>query len=68
MFLLIEKDTSPEGDGFHRAFGCATLEDAARIIARADVNASDVSWGVRRTGRWDSEDRKYVVINQNPEE
>jgi len=65
MFLLIEKDTSPEGDGFHRAFGCATLEDAARITG---AKPGDISWGVRRTGRWDSEDQKYVVIPAAPEQ
>jgi len=44
---------------------CATIEEIAKLVG---ADRSDIHWSLKRCGRWDSEDRKWVVIDQHQEE
>jgi hypothetical protein len=57
MFLLINKK-------FDTVTTYETLDEIAEVLG---VKRDDISWGVKRTGRWDSENTKFVVIADLPD-
>jgi len=58
MFLIIDRN----GDQF---FSAETIADAAK---HCEVDASEISWQLKRTGRWDSVERDFTIIPNLPEE
>lgn len=65
MYLVVRKGKNPEYGSYFAVYGVETVEEAARLC---EADPSDVSWRVRRTGRWDSEDRTWAVFLAEPEE
>jgi hypothetical protein len=55
-YLLICKESDTV-----REFG-----DLLELANHAEADFGDVSWQLKRTGRWDSEDRQFVAIESNP--
>ena len=67
MLLAVRKGKDDQYGTYAAVFRCETYQDAAKLIG-GEVLPGDISWGVERTGRWDSEDRFWAVFLAEPPE
>jgi glycine cleavage system regulatory protein len=68
-FLAIRKGVDPKAGEFAAVYRCETLVEAARLIENIvpEIQAHELAWSIKRTGRWDSEDKNWVVITTEPD-